>query len=142
MKFCFFSNNALIIALFLCFIGKRNSFQVRPSFRCQSKLQNFLRQYSNTDDLQIQKLISKIDSSGNDYDPIWETMKYEASRISENDMLSATLMTNSILSQKSLKEAITCYVSNQLDTSLFPATQLKRIFDEVCDQKKEIPTVF
>ena len=62
---------------------------------------------------------------------LWQTVRFEASVISDEDMTSAILMSNCILSQLSLEEAVISHVANELETELLPATQLKNIFMDV-----------
>ena len=81
-------------------------------------------------------------SNNNKIDPVWETIKYEALSVSENDMKTATLMANSILSQPSFKEAVIDYVANQLESPLLASTQIKNIFEDVCEQNSTIPTIW
>jgi len=70
--------------------------------------------------------------------PIWETIRYEAASIAEGDMKAATIMANAVLSQPSLQECITDYISNALDSSSLQATQIRNIIQVVCESHPDI----
>lgn len=84
---------------------------------------------------RVLRLIDEIDNRLLEKDfagPIWEAIRYEASAISEGDLKAATLMSNFILSQPSLDEAVMEFVANQLEQPLFQATQIRNLFAEIC----------
>ena len=107
---------------------------------------NFHRSYVNDSmihlsERRVMKLINKINESiTNDefFAPLWETLKYEADTSSEDDLKASTLLTNAILSQPTFEDAIIDYVSNQLETPLFQATQIRNIFAEVVQLNSSI----
>eukprot|EP01038_Epipyxis_sp_PR26KG_P014266 gene14266-19142_t len=86
---------------------------------------------------QLHNLIGNIDRSRamEDYAmPLWETIKYEASAFSDEDIRTISVMANAVLSQPNLNDAIIDYVSNQLETPFFQATQIRNLFAEVVAQ--------
>ena len=51
--------------------------------------------------------------------------------MTNNDVRSNSIMVDFIRSFESLDEAVICYVANQLETPLFPATQIRNLFADV-----------
>lgn len=91
---------------------------------------------------RVLKLINSIQESADRKDfasPMWETIRYEATAIAEGDMKAATIMANAVLSQPSLQECITDYISNALDSSALQATQIRNIIQVVCESHPHIP---
>ena len=90
---------------------------------------------------RVLRLIDKVNDrlAVNDYaGPIWDAIRYEASAISEGDLKAATLMSNFILSQPSLDEAVMEFVANQLEQPLFQATQIRNLFAEICTKNPQM----
>ncbi len=84
---------------------------------------------------RVLKLIGHIKESLVQQDfsrPLWDAIKYEASSIAEGDLKAGSLMSNFILSQPNFEDAVIDFVANQLETSLFPATQIRNLFAEMC----------
>jgi hypothetical protein len=61
---------------------------------------------------------------------LWAAIKTESKRILEDDIFAASLVTNSILCKPNFTEAVISYVSNELETPMLQATQIKNIFNE------------
>lgn len=90
---------------------------------------------------RVLRLIDKVNDrlAAKDYaGPIWDAIRYEASAISEGDLKAATLMSNFILSQPSLDEAVMEFVANQLEQPLFQATQIRNLFAEICAKNPQM----
>ena len=58
------------------------------------------------------------------------------------DLIASTLLTNAILSQPTFEDALIDYVSNQLETPLVQATQIRNIFAEVCAFNESISSAW
>jgi hypothetical protein len=100
---------------------------------------------SSSSGRRVLKLLNSIGEKIDEDDhagTVWETIKYEAQAISDGDLKAATIMYNSILSQPSFREAVIDYVSNQLETPLFTATQIRNLFAEVCDKRPQLPSIW
>ena len=114
----------------------------RSLFQSLSKEINSNSTSKNSDaGRRVLRLIDKIDNRLLEKDfagPIWDAIRYEASAISEGDLKAATLMSNFILSQPSLDEAVMEFVANQLEQPLFQATQIRNLFAEICAKNPKI----
>lgn len=91
---------------------------------------------------RVLKLINKMNESivRSDFtSPLWDAIRYEATVLAEADMKAATFMNNAILSQSSLDEALIDIVSNELETPLFPATQIRNLFADIFASNRSIP---
>lgn len=110
-------------------------------FRLPSYEMNGLQQKAFTS-LNPIKYINDTQNSGDSAATVWEIVRYEASRISESDMKAASIMTNSVLSHPSLEVAIIDYVANQLESPLFPATQVRNLFCEIIEKDRRIALSF
>ena len=64
-------------------------------------------------------------------DLLWEQTKLEALRALEKEPEAGPQLYQGILSQSSLLEAICTVISNDIETELFPATEIKNLFLEV-----------
>lgn len=73
---------------------------------------------------------------------VWETLRYESASIAKGDLKAATIMASSILSQPSFKDALIDHVANLLKTPLLPATQIRNLFSEVCDEFPTLPFIW
>lgn len=107
------------------------------------------RQFSSIlkvqNDRSISDLIQEIDKDNksiNSSDKVWELVKYEALSISESDIKSATIMANSILSYDSYQEAVIVQLANQLQTPLLQATQIRNLFNDVCEKNPTLSTIW
>jgi serine O-acetyltransferase len=90
-------------------------------------------------------LIEKVNTKSDKQDafaPLWEAMRFEAAAMCQEDLRATSLMTNAILSQPSFESALIDFVSNQLETPLFQATQIRNIFAEACRLNSSIPTAW
>jgi Serine acetyltransferase, N-terminal len=90
---------------------------------------------------RVLRLINKVNDRMLEKDfagPIWDAIRYEASAISEGDLKAATLMSNFILNQPSLDEAVMEFVANQLEQPLFQATQIRNLFAEICEKNPQM----
>jgi serine O-acetyltransferase len=90
-------------------------------------------------------LIEKVNTKSDKQDafaPLWEAMRFEAAAMCQEDLRATSLMTNAILSQPSFESALIDFVSNQLETPLFQATQIRNIFAEACSLNSSIPTAW
>lgn len=106
----------------------------RSLFQSLSKESNSTSK-NNQAGRRVLRLIDKIDNRLLEKDfagPIWDAIRYEAAAISEGDLKAATLMSNFILSQPTLDEAVMEFVANQLEQPLFQATQIRNLFAEIC----------
>jgi serine acetyltransferase len=83
---------------------------------------------------KVNDRLLKNDNSG----ALWDTICYEASAISEQDLKAATLMSNFILSQPNFEEAVIDFVANQLETPLFQATSIRNLFADICARNPQI----
>ena len=88
------------------------------------------------------RLISRLGEVMKDTLPIWEVLKAEALIATKEDLKASTLMANAVLSQPSFEEALIDYISNQLETPLFPATQIRNLFAEVKDANSSLPSAW
>jgi len=87
----------------------------------------------------IKSINSSSISSGSD-NPIWQTILYEASILSREDLKVSSLVNNGILNQPSLNEAIISHVANQLGSPLFQATQIRNLFAQIIEKNDTIST--
>jgi hypothetical protein len=79
------------------------------SFSTNSEFSSVQRISSLVDEVRDGKIVD-VSSS------LWEIIKLEAFYIAENDNRASTLLSNAVISQPSLSEAIMDYVANQLDS--------------------------
>lgn len=74
--------------------------------------------------------------------PLWEAMRHEAKTMCKEDLLATSLLTSAVLSQTSFETALIDFISNQLETPLFQATQIRNIFADMCAQNSSIPSAW
>lgn len=72
------------------------------------------------------------------YSLLWDLIRYESASSLSEDIRTSALLANAILSQCSLEEAVIDHLSNQLDTTFFPSTQLRSLFHEVLSSNRSI----
>lgn len=72
------------------------------------------------------------------YSQLWDIIRYESASSLSEDIRTSALLANAILSQCSLEEAVIDHLSNQLDTTFFPSTQLRSVFHDVLSNNRSI----
>jgi serine O-acetyltransferase len=105
------------------------------------------KEYAEEDGIgeRVVRLIDRVNESisqGDLLTPLWDALLYEASTAAEDDLVASVLVTNAILSQRNFDDAVINYVANHLDTPLFPATQIRNLFAEVCEQNSSISSAW
>ena len=90
----------------------------------------------------VEKMKQSMEVDGDFERPLWDAIVYEASSISDGDLKAGSLMSNFIVSQHTFQDAVIDFVANQLETSLFPATQVRNLFAEVCAECPQLPSVW
>lgn len=126
-------------------IHSSNGYTIRPHrmMRVSSRLFNDVNPQSHQH--KVLGLIDTVHASVHkekSFTPLWDAMRYEAAVMCEQDMKATTLLTNAILSQPTFESAAIDFLSNQLETPLFQGTQIRNIFEEMCNLNSSIPSAW